>query len=117
MLFFYKNYKQVPMFGIILSRGIPPVAFKFLKLECDSRAVIEMIGKPYSAGRCISHYDVHIHIRSGTKEYRSPWARKVQEEGRERIIYYAVSMSLTMTASSILVTWRLSSRPISTDHR
>jgi len=40
------------------------------------------------------------------------------EEGeRERIIYYAVSMSLTMTASSILVTWRLSLRPISTDHR
>lgn len=37
--------------------------------------------------------------------------------GRKGIIYYAVSMSLTMTASSILVTRRLSWRPISADHR
>lgn len=42
---------------------------------------------------------------------------KDERREKERIIYYAVSMSLTMTASSILVTWRLSSQPISADHR
>ena len=44
-------------------------------------------------------------------------ARADARREKERIIYYAVSMSLTMTASSILVTRRLSSRPISADHR
>lgn len=72
-------------------------------------------------------------VGGGSDDAGKAWRRRVEERrrhwkegdgamvegrgGRKGIIYYAVSMSLTMTASSILVTRRLSWRPISADHR
>lgn len=55
--------------------------------------------------------------KSVENAWRSEGKKETRGGGRKGIIYYAVSMSLTMTASSILVTRRLSWRPISADHR
>lgn len=64
------------MFYIILSHAILSVVCKFLKLECDVARFASCHRDQRQAVRYISHYDVHIHIRSRTKEYRSLWAQE-----------------------------------------
>lgn len=51
------------MFCIVLSHPFKRRRAQVLKPERDSRAVIKIIGKTVRAGRYISHYDMHIHIR------------------------------------------------------